>query len=487
MELSSISLRNSPCPVAFVATGDLQGARFCCDSRAVSRGDVFVALRGAFSDGHDFVDQAVAAGARGVVLERPNPRIAVPQCIVRDSRHVWSWISMAQWDFPSRKLLLTGITGTNGKTTVAWLLKSILQESRRQSGLIGTIQYSDGRSTHPATLTTPDAPVLARLFHQMTVIGTTHCVLEVSSHALAQKRCSAFRLEAAALTNVTRDHFDYHGNFENYARCKAMIGELLRPDRPLLIGTDDSGSREVRRLLGDRSTVSFGFASDCDLRVEIVSSGTDGQVVRMFLGEGTLEIKSALAGRHNAVNMLTAAGLAQQLGVPLEMIQRGLQSVTAVPGRMEPVRQGQPFQVYVDYAHTPDGLTHIIATARTLTKGRVILLFGAGGDRDRDKRPLMAQAAASADLVVVTSDNPRSESPQAIIDQICQGFAEPESVQTRVSREEGIRLALSLAEPGDVVLIAGRGHETTQQIGMRTISFDDRRVAQRLLKERPRS
>lgn len=483
MDVSLISLRDSPCPVSFVSAGDVQGSRFCCDSRQVSRGDIFVALRGVDSDGHDFVEAAVAAGAAGVVVERPNPRIAVPQCIVRNSRQAWAWIAMAQFDFPQKNLTLAGVTGTNGKTTVAWLLRTILQECGHRSGLIGTIQYCDGRSTHPATLTTPDAPDLARLFRQMVTIGTTHCVMEVSSHALVQERCSAFRLETAAITNVTRDHFDYHGSFENYVKAKAMISDLLAPGRPLLLGTDDAGVREVRTLLPDRPLLTFGFQEASDYRVSVSSSSASGQDIALRLRDSEVTFRTALVGRHNALNLLTAAALADQLGVRIDRIRNGLQRITSIPGRMETIDLGQSFLVLVDYAHTPDGLTQVIATARTLSHGRVILAFGAGGDRDREKRPLMAQAASAADVVVVTSDNPRSEAPSAIIDEICRGFSEHEFVHRIVDREEGIRTALKQAEPGDIVLITGRGHEATQQIGNRSISFDDRKVTRRLLKE----
>ncbi len=483
MDVSLISLRDSPCPVSFVSAGDVQGSRFCCDSRQVSRGDIFVALRGIASDGHDFVESAVAAGAAGVVVERPNPRIAVPQCIVKNSRQAWAWIAMAQFDFPQKNLTLAGVTGTNGKTTVAWLLRTILQECGHRSGLIGTIQYCDGRSTHPATLTTPDAPDLARLFRQMVTVGTTHCVMEVSSHALVQERCSALQFATAAVTNVTRDHFDYHGTFENYVLAKSRIADLLLPDQPLLLGTDDAGVRDVRSLLPARPVLTFGFHESSDYLVKVTFSAVSGQDVMLRLRGAELQFRTPLVGRHNALNLLTAAAMAEQMGVDPERIRNGLQKITSIPGRMESIDLGQDFLVLVDYAHTPDGITQVIATARTLAKGRVIIAFGAGGDRDREKRPLMAQAASAADVVVVTSDNPRSESPAAIIDDICRGFSEHEFVHRVNDREEGIRTALKQAVAGDVVLITGRGHEGTQQIGNRSISFDDRKVTRRLLKE----
>jgi UDP-N-acetylmuramoyl-L-alanyl-D-glutamate--2,6-diaminopimelate ligase len=484
MEVGPLSLRETLGPVSFVSAGDVTGSQFCCDSRFILPGDVFVAMTGRNQDGHRFVQSAVANGAAAVLLENPDPRISVPQCVVPDSRTAFARICMAQFGQPQKFLSIVGITGTNGKTTSTWLLRAILQTAGRTTGLLGTIEYSDGRSRQPASLTTPDSVQLAQLFSQMVRNRASHCVMELSSHALDQRRCAAVPLAAAAITNITQDHFDYHGDAENYRAAKLRIAELLTPDSPLLIGIDDVGCRSSLNQLPTRvRRLTFGFDSEADFRVDIVAKTQQSQMVRLTLMTGTIDVQTSLVGSHNALNLLTAAALAEQSGIEPAAIREGLQSVSHVPGRMERVDIGQSFTVLVDYAHTPDGIAHCVATARQLTAGRVILVFGAGGDRDRSKRPLMAQSAQRADLIFVTSDNPRSESPDQIICEICSGFESLSHVQTCVDRQKAIRMAIASAECGDVVIIAGRGHESIQEIGDRRISFNDRKVVLRMLSE----
>jgi len=484
MEVGPLSLRETLGPVSFVGAGDVTGSHFCCDSRSVLPGDVFVAVTGRNEDGHGFVQSAVANGAAAVVLEHPDPRINVPQCIVPDSRTAFARICMAQSGQPQKLLTVTGVTGTNGKTTSTWLLRAILETAGRTTGLLGTIEYSDGRSRQPASLTTPDSVQLAQLLSQMVRNGASHCIMELSSHALDQRRCAAVPLAAAAMTNITQDHFDYHGNVESYRAAKLRIAELLMPDAPLLIGIDDAGCRSVlNQLPTGVKPLRFGFDSEADVRADIIAKTQHNQLVRLSLKTDTIDVQTSLVGSHNALNLLTAAALAEQLGIESAVIREGLQSVSHVPGRMERVEIGQPFTVLVDYAHTPDGISHCVATARQLTTGRVILVFGAGGDRDRSKRPLMAQSAQQADLIFVTSDNPRSESPDQIICEICSGFESLSHVQTCIDRQKAIRMAIASAEFGDVVIIAGRGHESTQEIGDRRISFNDRKVVLRILSE----
>ena len=484
MEVNSISLRQALGPVSFVGCGDVSGATFCCDSRKVCTGDVFVALPGQIVDGHQFVESAVASGAAAVVLERPNSKIGVPQCVVPDIREAWAKICMAQYGRPERSLTVAGITGTNGKTTSAWLLRAILETAGKTTGLLGTIEYSDGCSRSPAALTTPPAPRVAEMFAKMAKQHASHCVMEVSSHALDQKRCAAVPFAAGAITNITRDHFDYHGDAFGYRTAKSKIASLLVAGAPLLMGIDDPGCRAVMDLLpATTRTLTFGFDASASLRAEMVSESIHAQHVRLSLDSGTIALRSSLVGRHNVLNILVAASLAEQLGIDLPLIVEAIEAVTHVPGRMERIDVGQPFTVLVDYAHTPDGISHCLATARTLVAGKVILVFGAGGDRDRLKRPLMALAACTADSIIVTSDNPRSEPPVRIIDEICGGFTSMLDVQVCIDRNKAIELALQMAEPGDAVVVAGRGHETSQQIGIRTISFDDRKVARRILRE----
>ncbi|MDA1229600.1 MAG: UDP-N-acetylmuramyl-tripeptide synthetase, partial [Planctomycetota bacterium] len=319
---------------------------------------------------------------------------------------------------------------------------------------------------------------------QMHHNGATECVMEISSHALSQQRCAGIELKAAAITNISQDHFDYHGDVESYRSAKLKIASILSIDRPLLLGIDSVGCKAVREQLPvDRRVITFGFDSRADLRVELLHSSSVSQTLLIQLQHSSIEIHTPLVGRHNALNILAAAALADQQGVAANEIRDGLERVGCIPGRMERIDVGQPFQVFVDYAHTTDGIAECVATARKLTTGRVILAFGAGGDRDRSKRPLMAAAARNADLIIVTSDNPRSESPANIIADIVTGFDLLDGVITCIDRQQGIHAALELAEPGDVVIIAGRGHEKNQQIGDRNISFDDRRVTRRLLVE----
>ena len=483
-EISLISLRETLGPFPCVGGGDIVASRFCCDSRKVRPGDVFIAVRGATHDGHLYIERAVSAGASAVVTERPHPQISVPQCIVPDSRTAFAQICMALQGRPEKSLTVAGITGTNGKTTSAWLLRSVLEAAGLTTGLLGTIEYSDGRSGEEAGLTTPDAEQLAQLFDRMVRAQASHCVMEVSSHALDQRRCSGVSLSVAAMTNITQDHFDYHGNSDRYRTAKALIAGLLQPQAPLLVGIDDAGCRAAISLLpADTRVVTFGFGPQAQIRAEILTCADGVQDLRLTLLSCVIRIRSPLVGRHNVLNMLTAAAMAEQLGVDADAIRDGLQRVAYVPGRMERIDAGQPFKVFVDYAHTPDGLAQCLITARGLTAGRVILVFGAGGDRDRSKRPLMAQATEGADAIFVTSDNPRSEDPRRIIDEICGGYASTAHVRTSVDRLIAIRDAVMLAAPGDVVMIAGRGHETTQLIGDRHIGFDDRKVTRRLLCE----
>jgi len=484
MEVRSISLRTSLGAVSFVGTGDIVASRFCSDSRQVQPGDIFVALRGSKVDGHQHIDSAIAYGAAGVIVERPLSRIGVPQCIVADTRTAYARICMECFGSPQQKLNTIGVTGTNGKTTTTWLLRSILETAGRITGMLGTLEYFDGRISEASTLTTPDCEQLARYMARMHRNQVTECVMEISSHALHQHRCAGIKLNAAAITNVSQDHFDYHGNADNYLAAKLRIATLLQDDKPLLLGIDDAGCQTIlKHLPADRKTLTFGIDPSADLRLESLHTSNSSQILRLQLQNSAIEIETTLPGQHNALNLLTAAALAEQQGVAANHIRDGLERVTRVPGRMERIDAGQAFSVFIDYAHTPDGITKCVATARGLTTGRVILAFGAGGERDRSKRPLMAVAARHADFVVVTSDNPRSESPKKIIDDIVMGFDAAHQFITCVDRQQGIRQAIQLAQPGDVVVIAGRGHEKDQQIGNRSISFDDCRVTRRLLLE----
>ncbi len=484
MEVRSISLRASLGAVSFVGTSDIVASRFCCDSRRIQPGDVFVALRGSRIDGHRHLEAAIAGGAVGVIVERPVSHISVSQCVVADTRAAFARICLERLGSPQRSMNVTGVTGTNGKTTTTWLLRSILEAAGRTTGLLGTLEYFDGRVAEPASLTTPGPEQLAQYLAQMARNRVAECVMEISSHALHQRRCEAITLGAAAITNITQDHFDYHGDADCYRAAKLRIAALLGCGQPILLGIDDEGCKGIhKQLAASHRVITFGFSPAACVRVEILSHSQHGQTLRLLLEGSAVEIRTGLVGRHNALNLLAAAALAEQASVTANEICEGLERVVHVPGRMERIQVGQPFAVFVDYAHTPDGIANCVATAKAMTSGKVILAFGAGGDRDRSKRPLMALAAKNADAVVVTSDNPRSEVPDQIIADIAGGFESLDRVVTIVDRQQGIREALRLAQPGDVVVIAGRGHEKIQHIRDRRISFDDRRVTRRLLVE----
>lgn len=448
------------------------------DSRCVQPGDVFVAVRGHQFDGHDFVDDAIRSGAAAIVAESlPNggAKPSVPFVVVDDSATAWAQLSMALQLNSRSAPIFAGVTGTNGKTTTAWMLRSILNAAGLQTGLLGTIEVDDGRNRLPAVMTTPSSASLARHTAQMLDVGTTHAVLEVSSHALGQRRCAGLQLDTAAVTNITHDHLDYHKTVAEYRAAKARIGQLMAADRPLLINADDEGCQAVKSLLG-RATISFGEAN-ADLTAELLTRTHRSQRIRFRLLAGSVNARLKLIGPHNIANALAAAGMAEQLGIGPDAIATGLEALKCVPGRLERIDAGQPFQVLVDYAHTPDALDRVIRTLRTFAPGRLICVFGAGGNRDESKRPLMGTAASQADLSLITSDNPRQECPQQIAEQIATGFAPGSAFEFALDRREAFARAFALAEPGDVVLLAGKGHEASQQEAGQFVPFDDRKVA----------
>lgn len=455
------------------------------DSRNVSPGDVFVAMPGTKTDGHRFIRDAVARGAVAVVTETPIEGVPVPQYVVDSSASTFAQLCMNFEVGTHCSIVCAGITGTNGKTTSSWMLRSILQAARLRTGMVGTIESDDGVERQPADLTTPTADRLAAHMRQMVEQMSTHSVVEISSHALVQKRCDGLRLSAAAITNITQDHFDYHKTTDAYRVAKASIRELLHPDAPLLLNLDDPGCQFViDQLVGSASVVTFGVDNpEAELRATILEKNHRSQRIRLHLAQGDAEVRLRMIGHHNVSNCLVAAGLAEQLGVRLPDIVKGLESLRAVPGRLERIDEGQAFQVLIDYAHTPDALERSTSTIHEFVPGRLICVFGAGGDRDQSKRPQMGQAASLADYCILTSDNPRHEDPQNIVSQIAAGLPAGAEHETQLNRRDAITRAFNMAEPGDVVLLAGKGHETTQDIRGDQCPFDDREVARAILKE----
>ena len=460
------------------------------DSRQVVAGDCFVAVRGLRADGHRFIPQAVERGARAVVAEAPDPLPgeAVGRILVPDTRRALPWLADAYYGHPSRALAVVGITGTNGKTTTSYLCEALLQARGLTTGVIGTIQYVVRGQARDAHQTTPEAIELQGLLAEMVTAGVGGVAMEVSSHALALHRVDGVEFDVAVFTNLTQDHLDFHGTMQGYAAAKRrLFFELLsaggKPGATAVVNADDPVGAEWAAALPGR-VLTFGLRPGHAIHPLQHESGLGGIRLLATSPSGPVQIASPLIGEHNVMNLLGAVGVGVALGLDARAIASALASVTRVPGRFERVEAGQDFLVVVDYAHTPDALQRVLETARRLTPRRLGVVFGAGGDRDRGKRPVMGRIAAGlADRVWLTSDNPRSEDPGAIIGEIAAGVVSPPpGGQVREpDRREAIRRALHWARPGDTVVIAGKGHEAYQIIGGQVLPFDDRVVAREFL------
>ena len=463
------------------------------DSRRVEPGDCFVAVPGFKADARRFVAQAVERGASLVVTEGETPPTpAVPTVLVPSARQALGRLADAYYGHPSRDLTLVGITGTNGKTTTSYLVEAILQARGLRTGVIGTIQYVLGDERRPAAQTTPEALALQSMLARMRDHGVRGVAMEVSSHALALARVDELTFDVAMFTNLTQDHLDFHGTFEAYRAAKRHLFELLalspKSPRTAVVNADDPSGPAMTRDL-PLASLTFGLGERADVRALRHESSLDGIRLTARTPRGRLELTSPLIGEHNVMNLLGAVATGIALGVEDHALARALAEVGTVPGRFEQVRAGQPFLVVVDYAHTPDALERVLVTARKLTSGRLGVVFGCGGDRDRGKRPIMGEIAARlGDRVWITSDNPRSEPPAAIIDEIIAGVRRAAGGEARwaadADRRAAIAAALGWAGAGDTVVIAGKGHETYQIIGADVLSFDDREIARAILSER---
>jgi UDP-N-acetylmuramoyl-L-alanyl-D-glutamate--2,6-diaminopimelate ligase len=432
---------------------------------------LFFCIPGDHLDGHDFAAEAVTRGASVLVVERRLP-IGATQVLVPSVRRAMGPISAAFHGRPGERLRMVGVTGTNGKTTTTFLLESVYRAAGWTPGVVGTTGVRIDGLIAPFPRTTPEAPDLQRLLAEMVEAGVDAVAMEVSSHGLHQHRVDGIRYQVAVFTNLTQDHLDYHASMEEYFETKARLFTPALSDRAVV----NLDSAEGRRLVGSGlPTVTFGLGAGADVRATDVRTGREGLSFRV----GGLEVRSALHGRFNVENCLAVVATARELGVADEATVRGIAAVRGVPGRLEAVEAGQPFLVIVDYAHTPDSLENVLRTARPLATQRLIVVFGCGGDRDRAKRPVMGGVAtALADLSVLTSDNPRSEDPRAIVAEVEAGARDGRGAyEVEVDRRAAISRAIGLAGPGDVVVIAGKGHETYQELADRTIPFDDREVA----------
>lgn len=452
------------------------------DSRRVKPGCLFVAVPGYKEDGLRFVADAIGRGCVALLTNRRAqglPRI--PQVIVPDVRRALAHVASRFHGHPSSALSVVGVTGTKGKTTTTYLIRSMFEAAGGRVGLLGTISYVIGEREIPAPMTTPDAVDLQGYLAQMRDEGLTHAVLEVSSHALSQRRTEGIGFAAGVFTNLTRDHLDFHKTPEEYRDAKAILFEGLGRDRVAVLNADDPVSEEFARRTVAR-TVWYGMRPGMDASAEVIQCGLDGTVVRLFTVRGDAEFRLPLIGRHNVQNLLAATATVLALGHPLAVAVEGARATRCVPGRLEPVECGQPFHVFVDYAHTEDSLRNVISALRPLIEGRVLVVFGCGGDRDRGKRPLMGRAVEElADRAIVTSDNPRTEDPIRILDDIVAGMNDPARRDVICDREEAIFHAIRIARPGDVVLIAGKGHEHYQILKDVVKPFDDREVAIRAI------
>jgi len=463
------------------------------DSRRVERGDCFVAVPGFKADARRFVAQAVERGAGLILTEGAAPPMAgVPTVLVPSARTALGRLADVYYGHPSRDLTLVGITGTNGKTTTSYLVEALLQTVGLRTGVIGTIQYVLGDERRPAGQTTPEPLALQSMLAHMRDRGVRGVAMEVSSHALALARVDTLTFDVAVFTNLTQDHLDFHGTFEAYRAAKRHLFELLaqspKPRRTAVVNADDPAGPAMTRDL-PLSVLTFGLDPHADVRALEHASTLDGIRLVADTPRGRVELTSPLIGEHNVMNLLGAIATGLALDLDTRAIARALGAVGTVPGRFEQVRAGQPFLVVVDYAHTPDALERVLVTARKLTRGRLGVVFGCGGDRDRGKRPIMGEIAARlADRVWITSDNPRSERPEAVVDEVAAGVMRVTGAHDRwvaqVDRRAAIAAALAWAEPGDSVVIAGKGHETYQIVGAETLAFDDREVAREIVRAR---
>ena len=470
-----VSIRGLIPSASFVGCADISVSAVTEYSQDCTPGCLFAALPGTRSHGREHVKQALLGGAAAILTDRPLAAVPLPQCIVPDARQVYGRICHGLYAFPSQRLGVAGVTGTNGKTTTTWILRSLLESASYPTGVIGTIEYNDGFQSQPAALTTPDALTLARTLAAMRDRHTTHAAIELSSHALKQGRAAGLSLDVGIVTNITHDHQDYHEGFHDYIRSKAKIASQIKRGGLLVLNADDPNHENVlERIDNDVRVSTFGLTAAANLSALQIQLTSQGSRFRLQHGTERVDCFTPLVGQHNVSNCLAAASAALHFGLTLRQIAEGLETFSHVPGRLEKVDSGQSFQVYVDYAHTDDALRQILASIRTVTTGRIILIFGAGGDRDRTKRPLMAQAAALADEVILTSDNPRSEDPYQILEEVLNGFAGTSLLpHVQIDRREAICEAIRRAKPGDAVIVAGKGHEKVQILGERQTPFDD--------------
>ncbi len=471
----------------------------CTDSRLAEAGGIFVALEGTACDGYDFINEAFGKGAKYIVSQKPYRCRQAEVIVVEDSAEAAAALAQARMGNPASRLTNLAVTGTNGKTTVAFFVRSCIQAAGRKCGLIGTVIYDTGSQTSQATLTTPDCLTIARQQSQMVRAGAEYMIIEASSHALSQNRLAHIGFKAAAFTNLTGDHLDYHKTKEEYLAAKTKLFTALSPDATAVLNKQSPEAKQIAEKTRAK-IIWYAVDEQADIAAHIESLDINGTVFILEYAGERQTVKIPLLGWHNVSNSLAAAGLCIAAGLDLQTIAAGLSALKSVPGRLEKVDFDGNFSVFIDYAHTDDALKNVLTALRPFCKGSLIVVFGCGGDRDKTKRPRMAKVTEKlADLVIVTSDNPRTERPEAIIEEIIVGFENGPAIPhaelrgtsdkrraTKIiepDRKKAIELAIGRATKGDIVLIAGKGHENYQIIGTQRFDFDDKKVAQQCLRK----
>jgi UDP-N-acetylmuramoyl-L-alanyl-D-glutamate--2,6-diaminopimelate ligase len=460
--------------------------RIRTDSRLVQAGDIFVAIKGTTYNGHDFIDQAIANGAGYIVCQKC-PADGAEIVTVEDSAEAAAQLAQANCGNPASKLTNLAVTGTNGKTTVAFLVRSVLKNAGQKCGLIGTIIYDTGSAVSEAALTTPDCLTIAQSQAQMVSAGAKYMVIEASSHSLAQNRLAGIDFKAAAFTNIAGDHLDYHKTAADYLAAKTRLFQTLSPNAVAVLNKQSPQAEQIASQT-DVEILWYAVDAPADITAHIESMDINGTRFSILdtRYSSRVEVNTPLVGRYNVSNHLAAAGLCLAAGFDIETITAGLSALQTVPGRLEKL-DCPHFAVFIDYAHSDDALKNVLSTLKPLCKGRLIVVFGCGGDRDRTKRPRMAKVVEQlADFIVVTSDNPRTERPEDIISEIVTGFENPDSdtIAIEPDRKKAIELAIKTVVKNDIVLIAGKGHETYQVIGTQKFDFSDKEIAWRYLKKR---
>ncbi|MCF6154159.1 MAG: UDP-N-acetylmuramoyl-L-alanyl-D-glutamate--2,6-diaminopimelate ligase [Candidatus Brocadia sp.] len=455
------------------------------DSRKIKRGYLFVAIKGHRVDGHDFIIGAIEKGAVALVVgEKIDLTSRIPQIIVSNTRYALAALSCRFYGEPSSHMTVVGITGTNGKTTTSYLTKSIIEASGNKAGLIGTIQYQIGERVLPAQETTPESVEIQSYLCEMLKSGIKYAIIEASSHALSQHRLDGVRFSSAIFTNLSIEHLDYHVNIRNYRTEKLKLIKGLGAQAFAILNADHNASKHFAERTKSQ-VVWYGIKKkNADVTAEIIHM--DADVTRLLLNSpwGKIFINIKLAGKHNIYNVLAAAANALALGLKIDTIKMGIESLSVVPGRLEKIDCGQDFHIYIDFAHTHQALQVVLSTLREITAGRIILVFGCGGDRDRKKRPKMGHIAEKySDLFWITSDNPRSEDPHSIIQEIQKGIRKQGCFRVQADRKIAIGEAVSEAKKGDVVIIAGKGHEQYQISKGTIIPFDDREIVRQILQD----